>query len=299
VHGRHPAFSGCEFVPLSLEGAREFEKIVAAALAEDAAARDLTTSALIDAASVAEAAVIFRDGGVAAGLPISALAMKLVDGRIETDIHAREGSLVQPGEQVATIRGPASGMLSAERVALNFLGRLSGIATVTHEFVDAVTEFQIIIADTRKTTPGLRALERYAVRAGGGCNHRFDLSAAVLIKDNHLADGIGISEAVRRARGRTPAGTIVEVECDSVDQVREAVEAGADAVLLDNMPVQQISEGVKIARGRAVVEASGGITLENIRSIAAAGVEVISVGALTRAAWVDVALDFVDHKSGA
>ena len=298
MHGRHPAFSGCEFVPLTLEGAREFEKIVAAALVEDAAARDLTTSTLIDAESVAEAAVIFRDGGVAAGLPISALAMKLVDGRIETDIHAREGSLVQPGGKVATIRGPARGILSAERVALNFLGRLSGITTVTHEFVDAVAEFQIIVADTRKTTPGLRALERYAVRAGGGCNHRFDLSAAVLIKDNHLAVGIGIAEAVRRVRGRTPAGTIVEVECDSVDQVREAVEAGADAVLLDNMPVRQISESVKIAHGRAVVEASGGITLENIRSIAAAGVEVISVGALTRAAWVDVALDFVGHKSG-
>ena len=278
---------------MTIEGAREFESLVRAALDEDAVSRDHTTASTIDADATAGADVVFRSGGVLAGLPVAALAMQLVDPRIDFPIPRSDGSVVEPGAAVARVTGSARALLSAERVALNFLARLSGIATLTRTFVDAINDFSTIIADTRKTTPGLRVLERYAVRAGGGCNHRFDLSSAVLIKDNHLASGISVGDAVRRALAGSPPDTIVEVECDTLSQVRDAVEAGADAVLLDNMPVADMTTAVKVAKGRSALEASGGVTLANIRSIAETGVEVISIGALTHGArWLDVALDF-------
>ena len=278
---------------MTLERAAQFESAVRAALDEDAVSRDYTAASVVDAQASARAKMVFRSGGVVAGLPVAELAMLLVDERIMFSGSMSDGSVLEPDAPVAHVAGPARGILTAERVALNFLARLSGIATVTRAFVDAVNDFSTIIADTRKTTPGLRALERYAVRAGGGCNHRFDLSAAVLIKDNHLATGVSAGDAVRRARERSPAGALVEIECDTLEQVQQSVAAGADAVLLDNMPVADMAKAVKIAKGRATTEASGGITLENIRSIAETGVEVISIGALTHAArWLDVALDF-------
>lgn len=290
---RHPVFAGCAFEPMTVAAAREFEPTVRAALDEDAAFRDATTKAVVDASAPAAAHVNFRTGGVPAGLAIAALAMQLVDDRIAAELHVTDGAVLEPDATAATFSGPARGILSAERVAINFLSYLSGIATVTREFVDAVRGTQTIIADTRKTTPGLRALERYAVRAGGGCNHRFDLSTAILIKDNHLAGGLGVKEAVARARERGPARAIVEVECDTPAQVREAVEAGADSVLLDNMSLDAIRQSVAIARGKAVIEVSGGVTLATVRGIALTGVEVISVGALTHgAAWLDIGLDF-------
>jgi len=185
-------------------------------------------------------------------------------------------------------------LLTAERVALNLLGRLSGIATLTRRYVDAVGELPARIADTRKTTPGFRMLERYAVRAGGGANHRLDLGSAVLVKDNHLAAVGSITQAVRRARAYVGQDdVVVEVECDALDQVREALDAGVDSVLLDNMDVESMLAAVVLAKGRAIVEASGGMSLERVRAVAQTGVDVISVGALTHSApALDVALDF-------
>jgi nicotinate-nucleotide pyrophosphorylase (carboxylating) len=192
------------------------------------------------------------------------------------------------------VHGPARGVLGGERVALNLLGRLSGIATLTRTFVDAVRDLPVRICDTRKTTPGLRALERYAVRAGGGFNHRFNLSDAMLIKDNHIAAMGSLLSAVAAARKNSQPDTIVEVECDSLDQVRQALKAGVDAILLDNMTPQQMREAVALARDQAIVEASGGITLANVREVALTGVDLISIGALTHSApWANIALDFV------
>mgnify|MGYP001283972598 CR=1 FL=1 len=295
---RHPALHG-NFEPLSEEAARAYRGVVLAALEEDAAANDATTHATIGPEVQAEARLMFRARGVLAGLRIAALAMRLSDARVRTEPAAADGSLVEAAMPVARIWGAARSMLAAERVALNFLGRLSGVATTTRAYVDAVAGCPVRICDTRKTTPGLRALERYAVRAGGGYNHRFDLSAAVLIKDNHIAALGSIAEAVRRARSGVRDGPIVEVECESIDDVREALEAGADAILLDNMELSTMRAAVLIAKGKAVIEASGGVTLETVRAIAQTGVEIISVGALTHgSAWTDVGLDFVPQRDG-
>jgi len=204
------------------------------------------------------------------------------------------GSRVHPGTPVMFLSGHARGLLSAERVALNFVQHLSGIASLTARYVEAVAGTGAHILDTRKTTPGLRRLEKYAVRAGGGLNHRMDLSSAVLIKDNHLAAADGdIRVAVKRARAVAPAGIKVEVECDTLDQVKTAIDAGADVIMLDNMSLIDLREAVKLVEGRAVTEASGGVTLETVRRIAETGVDWISVGALTHSApALDLALDF-------
>ena len=290
---RHPATSGA-FEPLTKESVEVHRGVVLAALEEDAAANDVTTHSTIGSDAEAEAVLVFRSRGVLAGLQVAALAMRLVDSRVVANQTVADGSAVEGGAAVARLSGPARAMLSAERVALNFLGRLSGIATATRAYVDAVAGIPVRVCDTRKTTPGLRALERYAVRAGGGCNHRFDLSAAVLVKDNHIAAVGSVAEAVRRARAGSPAGTIVELECESVDAVRDAIAAGADAVLLDNMDLATMRAAVAVVKGRAVIEASGGVRLETIRAIAETGVEIISVGVLTHGAvWSDVALDFL------
>jgi nicotinate-nucleotide pyrophosphorylase (carboxylating) len=209
-------------------------------------------------------------------------------------IAVRDGQHAAAGTTVFFVTSHARAILSAERVALNYMQRLSGIATLTRQFVDAVKGTNAKILDTRKTTPGWRRLEKYAVRAGGGLNHRNDLASAVLIKDNHIAAlGGDIEMAVRRARGIAPAGTKIEVECDSIDQVKLALEASPDIIMLDNMSVSKMRDAVSLIDGRAVVEASGGVTLSTVRSIAETGVDWISVGALTHSAKaLDLALDF-------
>jgi len=291
---RHPALEQPPFAPMTVEQAEQFRAIVSAALAEDGAADDVTSKPIIAADAVASGALMFRRGGVLAGLAIAALSFATVDPKILVDAHAADGEFVQPGSVVARISGPARGMLASERVALNFVGHLSGIATLTRAFVEAVSGTKARICDTRKTTPGLRVLERYAVRCGGGFNHRFNLSDAVLIKDNHIAVADSVAQAVARARASAAPGLIIEVECESLEQVHAALECGVDAVLLDNMAPDLLRAAVAITRGRAVSEASGGITLDNVREIAQTGVDVVSIGALTHSApSADVALDFV------
>jgi nicotinate-nucleotide pyrophosphorylase (carboxylating) len=291
---RHPTLQQPPFAPMTLEKAEQFRAIVTAALAEDGAGADVTSMSIIATDAVANAALVFRRGGVLAGLAIAALAFAIVDPKIRVDARAADGEFVQPGNVVARIDGPARSMLASERVALNFVGHLSGIATLTRAFVDAVSGTNTHICDTRKTTPGLRALERYAVRCGGGFNHRFNLSDAVLIKDNHIAVAGSVAQAVARARAQAAPHLIIEVECESLEQVQAALECSVDAVLLDNMALDQLRAAVAITRGRAVSEASGGITLDNVREIAQTGVDVVSIGALTHSApSADVALDFV------
>jgi nicotinate-nucleotide pyrophosphorylase (carboxylating) len=231
---------------------------------------------------------------VVAGIPLAVEAFCQLDPKVTIRIDAEDGTRVERGTSVLFLSGHARALLSAERVALNFMQRLSGIASLTRRFVDAVQGTGARILDTRKTLPGWRALEKYAVRAGGGVNHRFDLGAAVLIKDNHLAavDGdIGI--AVRRSRDLAPPGTKIEVECDRIEQVRAALDAGADIIMLDNMPPALMRECVEMVGGRAILEASGGINLDTVRAVAETGVNWISVGALTHSApALDLALDF-------
>jgi nicotinate-nucleotide pyrophosphorylase (carboxylating) len=289
---RHPALAQSPFEPLTATGALAFRGLIENALEEDRARSDITTEATTDAAATAHASLVMRSPGVVAGLAIAALAFTTLDAAVTFEFMASDGITVVPNTRMASVGGRARSLLSAERVALNFFGRLCGIATLTRAYVEAVRGLPVRICDTRKTTPGLRALERYAVRAGGGYNHRFDLSDAVLIKDNHLATARSVAAAVDAAR-RHAGGAPVEVECESLDDVRAAVEGGADAVLLDNMPLDRMRESVQFARGHAAIEASGGVTLQTVRAIAETGVDVISVGALTHSApSADVALDF-------
>jgi len=269
------------------------QELVRSALQEDAAFDDITTIATIVSDRRSRATLVAREGGVVCGLPLALEAFRLLDAKATLRIEHEDGSRVHAGEPIMFVTGHARGILSAERVALNFMQRLSGIATITARYVEAVKGTNAKILDTRKTTPGWRALEKYAVRAGGGTNHRMDLSTGVLIKDNHLAalDG-DIGKAVSRAREHAPKGVKVEVECDRVEQVQRAVEAGADIILLDNMPPAMMKECVELVAGRAVLEASGGVNLGTVRAIAETGVDWISVGALTHSAAIDIALDF-------
>ena len=273
----------------------ELSELVRWALDEDGAADDLTTVATVRSDRHARGRLVARQAGVLAGVPLAVETFRQLDPKITIRVDAEDGTLLEPGTTVLFITGHARAMLTAERVALNFLQRLSGIATLTHRYVEAVAGTGARIYDTRKTTPGWRKLERYAVRAGGGVNHRFDLASAVLIKDNHLAalDG-DIGLAVRRARELSPPGTPVEVECDRREQLEAAIAAGADIVLLDNMPPAQLVECVALAQAAGVVtEASGGVALDTVRAIAETGVERISVGALTHSSpALDLALDF-------
>ncbi|MBC5824163.1 MAG: carboxylating nicotinate-nucleotide diphosphorylase [Candidatus Eremiobacteraeota bacterium] len=278
---------------MTQDQAAAFDPAIAAALREDVGKGDITTAAVVDEDARAGADIVFRSRGIVAGLAIAERAFALADARLKLRLAAHDGAMVAAGTAVASIDGPVRGMLGAERVALNYLGRLSGIATLTFSYVSALGGLPARIVDTRKTTPGLRALERYAVRAGGGYNHRFDLHEAILIKDNHIAALGSLGEAVRRARERNGSGVVVEVECDTLAQVTEALGAGVDAVLLDNMAPEDMREAVRQARERAMVEASGGVGLEGVHETALTGVDVISVGALTHGARsLDVALDF-------
>lgn len=273
---------------------RELEALVSAALDEDRAHDDITTLGTVPERARARGAVVARADGVIAGLPLAEAAFRRTAPDVALDARVRDGARVTRGTTLLTVEGPARGVLSAERVALNFLQRLSGIATLTARYVDAVRGTRAQIFDTRKTTPTLRALEKYAVRCGGGVNHRADLAAAVLIKDNHLAAiGGDVALAVARARAAAPPGTCIEVECDDAAQVAAAVAAQADVILLDNMSPDAMRSCVAAIAGRAAVEASGGVTLERVRAIAESGVDRISVGALTHSApALDIALDF-------
>jgi nicotinate-nucleotide pyrophosphorylase (carboxylating) len=270
------------------------EPLVRGALLEDLGrAGDLTTDLIVPVEVSARAALVARESGVVAGLDLAKLAFELIDPEIAVEVATNDGTVVAPGDGIARISGPARGILTAERTALNFLGHLSGIASVTASIVAAVHGTKAKIVCTRKTTPGLRAVEKYAVRAGGGANHRFGLDDALLIKDNHVAIAGGVAPALRRARAGVGHLVKIEVEVDTLDQLREALGEGADAVLLDNMSLEMLAEAVAIVDGRAITEASGGVTPKSAPSIATTGVDLISIGWLTHSAPVlDIGLDF-------
>lgn len=273
---------------------KETTAVVAAALEEDDAKHDITTAATVLSNRRARCRLVARQPGVISGLALAAEAFGQLDKAVTIRIEHDDGARTTPQTPVMFLSGHATGLLSAERVALNFVQRLSGIATLTARYVEAVAGTGVHILDTRKTTPGWRRLEKYAVRCGGGLNHRMYLSSAVLIKDNHLAAVDGdIMLAVQRARKVGPVGIKVEVECDTLEQVGKAIDAGADVIMLDNMHLLELREAVKLVDGRAVTEASGGVTLDTVRLIAETGVNWISVGALTHSApALDLALDF-------
>ena len=280
---------------------RVIDAAVLAALEEDGAFGDVTTRALIPPERWGRGVFVAKQPGVVAGLAVAAAAMTALDASVSFDTLVEDGCFVREGHELAEVEGPLLAVLGAERVALNFLQRLSGIATLTREFVDAVADTRARILDTRKTTPGLRHFERYAVRAGGGRNHRFNLGDGVLIKDNHIAAarqaGRGsLGQVVAQARSGAPHTLRIEIEVTSPDEAQEAADGGADVILLDNMSVEDMRRAVELIGGRAAVEASGGITLENVRAVAEAGVDFISVGRLTHSA---PALDISLEVSGA
>jgi nicotinate-nucleotide pyrophosphorylase (carboxylating) len=268
------------------------EPIVRAALAEDLGrAGDITSAACIAADARLEARFASRKPGVIAGLACARLAVLALDPAARFELAAHDGDWVEPGP-IAHVSANARALLSAERVALNLLGRLSGVATLTRAYVHAVAGTGSAITDTRKTTPGLRALEKYAVRCGGGVNHRFGLDDAILIKDNHVAAAGGVDAAIRRAKAAAGHLVKIEAEVDSLDQLNEALAEGPDVVMLDNFSLADLREAVARAKGQVTLEASGGVTLETVRAIAETGVDVISVGALTHSAPVlDIGLD--------
>lgn len=269
------------------------------ALREDVGAGDVTSRALVPARARARAEVVAREGGVLSGLDVARTVFRLVSPALRATAGARDGDPIRAGDVVLRLDGPARAILTGERTALNFIQRLSGIATLTRAFVEAVRPLPVRILDTRKTTPGLRALEKAAVAHGGGTNHRFGLYDRVLIKDNHIAfwraagRGASLADAVRAARRRAP-GLEVEIEVESEADLRDALEGNPDWVLLDNMTPAQLRRCVRIAAGRAKLEASGGITLRSARRVAASGVDALSVGALTHSARaLDFALDWL------
>lgn len=269
------------------------EPLVRAALLEDLGrAGDITTDSIIGPDARATVHLVAREPGVVAGTACAALAWQLVDPAITVAIHLPDGSRVDRGSVIGTIEGPARGLLTAERVALNFLGHLSGVATGTATIADAIAHTRAKVCDTRKTIPGLRALQKHAVRAGGGANHRFGLDDAVLIKDNHIAVAGGVGEAVRAVRAHAGHLVKVEVEVDNLEQLGELLELRVDAVLLDNMGPDLLRQAVALVGGRMITEASGRITPDTAVPIAEAGVDLISVGWLTHSARVlDIGLD--------
>jgi nicotinate-nucleotide pyrophosphorylase (carboxylating) len=269
----------------------DLERVVRAALAEDIGSGDVTTDAIVPADARSVATVLLKEQGVVCGLGAVEEAFRALDPAARLELLVADGVVVGHAPcAVARIEGTTRAILTGERVALNLLGRLSGIATLARAYADAIAGTGAVILDTRKTTPGLRALEKYAVRCGGGVNHRFGLADGVLVKDNHLLSAPSIAEAVERLRGATPLP--VKVECDTLAQVEEAIAAGADALLLDNMSLVELRRAVLLVGGRARLEASGGVTLDSVRAIAETGVDEISVGALTHSSRsLDVSLE--------
>ena len=279
----------CKLSPLLIEPA------VRAALLEDLGrAGDLTSDSVIPADTRAKVAIVARRPGCVAGLDLALTAFRLLDPNVAFEVLLDDGELVKTGQTVAKVTGAAREILTAERVALNYLCHLSGIASETSRIVEAVAGYKTKIACTRKTTPGQRAFEKYAVRVGGGVNHRFGLDDGILIKDNHIAIAGGIATAVKRAQESVGHMMKVEVEVDTLAQLNEALACKVDAVLLDNMDIDTLEEAVRVIDGRAIAEASGGITIENAPDIAASGVDLISIGWLTHSAPIlDFGLDFL------
>ena len=272
--------------------------IVEAALAEDVGQGDITTALTVPEGATSRAVISAREEGVAAGIEVAQMVFAAVDPRVRFEKKVKDGEPVAAGRVIVVLEGPSRSLLVGERVALNFLQRLSGIATRTARFVSLVSGTRAKITDTRKTTPGLRALEKYAVRVGGGQNHRFGLYDGILIKDNHIVAAGGIRSAVEAAKRGAPQGLKVEVEVRTLDELREAIDAGADGVLLDNMDVDSMRRAVEIASGRVVLEASGGVNEDTVADIAGTGVDLISVGALTHSVKaLDIGMDFLMRNS--
>jgi len=272
------------------------DRVVAAALEEDAPWGDLTSEYLITETAMARADLVAREAGVFSGGEVFAAAFRLTDPRVDVELIVEDGEWFEPGAVLAVVSGPARAVLTAERIGLNFVQRMAGIATLTGRYVAEVAHTEARIADTRKTTPGLRAFERHAVRNGGGHNHRYSLSDAVMAKDNHLAvlaqKGASVTEALRGAISQLPHTTHVEVEVDRLEQIEPVLAAGIGTIMLDNFSLDELRVGVEAVAGRATVEASGGVTIETVRAIAETGVDVISVGALTHSARaLDLGLD--------
>ena len=270
--------------------------IAETALEEDGWRDDVTTRALVLPAQRGVGLITAKAEGVIAGLPVAAAVFAVIDPELRFNADAPEGAAVSPGDLLARVGGTLAPILTGERVALNLLQRLSGIATATRKLVDAVAGLDVTILDTRKTTPGLRELERYAVRAGGGTNHRFNLSDGVLIKDNHLAAArdreLSIGQVIEEARRNAPNEMPIEIEVTNAEEAREALDGGADMILLDNMPPVELRAVVELVGGKALTEASGGVTLENVRAVAETGVDRISVGALTHSSpALDISLE--------
>jgi nicotinate-nucleotide pyrophosphorylase (carboxylating) len=274
----------------------QIEEIIDRALAEDLVKGDVTTEALIPGNQQGTGFIVAKKEGILAGTGVAKQVFHRVDPGLKMEILLENGARVKPGSKVAKVSGNITSILKGERVALNFLQRLSGIASDTNSYVERVEGLPVRIMDTRKTTPGLRSLEKYAVRVGGGENHRMNLGDGVLIKDNHLvalrSQGLNIKEIVAKARQNTPQQLKIEIEVGTVSKALEAVEAGADIVMLDNMNIEDMRKAVKAIHGRALIEASGGITLDNVRAVAETGVDFISIGALTHSARaLDISLE--------
>lgn len=258
--------------------------VIQRALAEDIGFGDLTTESMVPVDATTSGRIVVRASGVIAGLPFAAEVFRSIDPAIQFEAHVADGTRVEPGDIVARLSGPARGILTGERVALNLLQQLSGVATLARQIVERIEGTRARLLDTRKTVPGLRAFQRYAVRVGGGWNHRFNLFDGILIKENHIAVSGGITAAVERARSAVGPMTRIEVEVESFEQLEEAIAAGADMVLLDNMTPDELRQAVDLARGRATLEASGDISLETARAVAESGVDFFSSGALTHSA---------------
>jgi nicotinate-nucleotide pyrophosphorylase (carboxylating) len=278
----------------------QIEEIIDRALAEDLGKGDVTTEALISGDQQGTGFIVAKKEGILAGTEAAEQVFHRVDPELKVEILLEDGARVRPGSKVARVSGSIASILKAERVALNFLQRLSGIASETNRYVAGVEGLPVRIMDTRKTTPGLRLLEKYAVRVGGGENHRVNLGDGILIKDNHLAalrsQGLNIKEIITRARQNAPQQLKIEVEVETVSEALEAVEAGADIVMLDNMNLDDMRKAVKSIHGRALIEASGGITLDNVRAVAETGVDFISIGALTHSTRaLDISLELEAH----
>jgi nicotinate-nucleotide pyrophosphorylase (carboxylating) len=272
----------------------ELDDFIKAALKEDIALGDITTDSLIDPSSVSTAAYIAKDDGIVAGLFVSERVFKILDEGIEFVCKVNDGDKIKKGDIIAEIKGNTSALLKAERTSLNYLQHLSGISTKTNMFAEKLKGLKTKVVDTRKTTPGLRALEKYAVKMGGGSNHRFCLSDGVLIKDNHIKAAGGVKAAIEKVRANIPHTIKIEVETENIEQVKEALDAKADIIMLDNMNLDEMKNAVDLIDGRATVEASGNVNLESIRKIAETGVDIISVGELTHTVKAfDISMRFV------
>lgn len=285
--GRQKAYNSADM------GTREFDSIIDAALREDMPHGDITSESIIPPNARSEGVFLAKEDGVLAGLDVVHRVFERIDPSVIFIERFRDGAAFRASDALARVKGPTAALLKGERTALNFLQRLCGVATLTRRYVEAISGTRTQVLDTRKTTPGLRALEKYAVKAGGGTNHRLSLSDMVLIKDNHLRQVGSVTEAVKRARAKVRPGVRVEVEAGDLLQVREALAAGADMIMLDNMTLEMIRQAVSLAASRVPLEASGNMTLDRVRAVAETGVDFISVGALTHSApAIDISLEF-------